>query len=671
MNRELIEGLVRSQDIQLSNMKPSEWAEANRYLTEDETPMPGKFSFQNAPFAKEILNTLSVNHPAKKIAIMKGAQIGMSKSFIENAIGYIISEQPGNILFLTGHSDLSVEAVDNLDRMIDNSGIRHLIRSTTKRAKSQKTGDTNTYKEFPGGKLWSGSAGNHKLLRQRSARYIFVDDYEAAKSSSKEAGDTQRMIEQRAAAYYSKMKIYFISSPELKEGSNIESAYLQGDQRKFHVSCPCCKEWVVLEWSPETELHKKTGITWDQDEDGNLVAGSVGYICPKCGDFFSDKNKFDLINNGKWIPTAEPAEPDFYSYQIPSLYSMAGSFNWEYYVRQWLIANPPAGQQNEEKHKAFLNLVLGQTYEAKTKDPKATKIQQNIRDYDVGEVPESMSEADGNGKIIILTCAADLNGKEDDARLDYEIVAWSESGASYSVDQGSIGTFVPRENSIKHKVERERWSYKHGVSNSVWTEFEKVISQIYETDTGVKKKIAVTVLDCGYFTQLAYEFLDLQKNTSNNVIGARGNPREKWFVDGMDRRKFQPGKERNDYYVLETNKYKDQLADYMELDWDWRSEDTQPPNFMNFPTPRDGKYTYRDYFSHFESEKRQVKTEKSGTIKYKWDKVNSVAQNHFWDDRVYNIFARDQFCYEVSREMKVKTMSWAEVVEMIKKAAGK
>lgn len=661
MNLDLIHDVVDSQLILMSHVNPSEWAEKNRVLTKDETSIPGPFSFENAPFAKEILETSSQNHPAKKIAIMKGAQIGMSKSFIENAIGYWISEQPGNILFLTGHSDLSVEAVDNLDRMIDNSGIRHLIRSSTKRAKSQKTGDTNTYKEFPGGRLWSGSAGNHKLLRQRSARYIIVDDYEAAKSASKEAGNTQNMIEQRAAAYFSKMKIYFISSPELRQGSNILPAYLQGDQRKFHVKCPCCKERIVLEWSCEMEDGTKAGITWKLDDEGNVISESVGYICQKCGDFFDDRNKFQMLNDGIWIPTAKPMEPDFYSYHISSLYSMAGSFTWEYYVRQYLYANPPGSERNEDKYKSFTNLVLGETYEAKTKEPKANKIQANTRPYQPNEVPEYQSEQDGNGKIVLITCAADLNGKLDDARLDYEIVAWSQTGSSYSLEHGSIGTFIPRESQKAVKVDRQHWNYEHGRSRNVWDKFDEVISREYKTESGRSIPIFVTALDCGYFTQHAYEFLD---KSDKFVVGIKGKPKERWMADGRDIKKFTLSQERSDLYILETNKYKDLLADYMELPWA-DDEAEQPANFMNFPTPMDGLYTYTSFFSHFEGESRQVKTTPSGQIQYKWEKVNSAAQNHFWDCRIYNLFARDLFAFEVSKELKTKPLTWQEAADII------
>src|SRR6478609_1497305 len=153
---------------QLSTLLPSEWAEKHRVMTSDETPWPGPFSFRKAPYMREPLDRLSPKDPARKIALMCGSQLGKTINIIENGICWIISENPGNILFLTGHTDLSEEAIEKLDLAIDNCGIRKLIRPSTIRKKNSKTGDTSSKKEFSGGRLVSGSASNHKMLRQRS-----------------------------------------------------------------------------------------------------------------------------------------------------------------------------------------------------------------------------------------------------------------------------------------------------------------------------------------------------------------------------------------------------------------------------------------------------------------------------------------------------------------------
>lgn len=651
-----LEELFKSQTVLREKLTPVQWAEQKRYLTSDETAMPGKFDWSNSPHAKEIAMTASPYHPAKKIAIMKGSQAGMTKAVIENIIGYWIEQDPGNILYLTGHSDLSKESMENLDVMFQNSGIDHLIRSNTMR--STKSGNTDMQKQFPGGWLKSGSASNHKLLRQRSAGKIIADDIEVAGRASKHAGDTQTMIESRSKSFYDRMKIYYISSPELKQTSVIEPIYLRGDQRKYQIPCQCCGTYIELVWEIAIDEKEKAGIYYKLDKTGKVVEGSVGYICQECGGFFDDVNKYEFLNEGLWKPTAESQEKDLISFHISGLYAMPGQYSWEYYVNDYLKANPVNGEFNEEKHKAFVNNVLGLTYELKGEAPKASMLMTNIRNYEIASVPEKMSLKHGNGKIVMITCASDMNGVKDDARLDYEIVAWTESGSSYSIDHGSVGTFVPRENSLKEKEDRVKWSYDPTAQNCVWPEFEKVISQKFESDTGRKLNIIMTGLDYGHLKEYAFWFLD---NTNKNVVGLRGEKDSKFINDGIDVKKFRPAKERSGCYLLQSNLLKDELAWDMALKWNKAMN--QPPGMMNFPQPANGKYIYNDFFAHFESEERKVKTDK-GVTSYLWEKKNSTVQNHLWDCRYYNIALRYIVTSIFCEEAKVKNGVWDDFVDI-------
>lgn len=661
-----IEGLLDACNIQLSTVKPSEWAEQNRMMDSSVSPFPGPFRFDKTPYTREILDCLSPDHPARILAIMKGAQAGFSASVIENAIGWIISQSPGNILFLTGHADLSEEAMVKIDQMIDSCGIRSYIRANVQRAKSMKTGDTNLKKEFPGGSLVAGSAGNHKLLRQRSVRYGFIDDYEAAKVTSKESGSTQKMIEQRFAAYYDKMKLFYISTPELKQSSNILTVYLLGDQRKYHIPCPCCGEFIILHWSIEikgTDGKELGGITWKIDDQGKLVEDSVGYVCQECGGFFTDKNKYELNLAGHWKPTAEPSEPGYYSYHVSSLYAPHGMYDWRHYVRQYLQANPPNEPQKTSEMKAFTNLVLGECWEDPGESPKANQLQKNIRKYEVGTIPEKLSERDGNGKIVLLTCACDLNGIPEDARLDYEIVGWSESGASYSIKHGSIGTFVPREGSMKNKADRERWTYEHHKPNSVWPEFNKVLEAYYSTDTKRRMKIFITGVDTGQYNIYAYPYID---NSNFHMVALKGDKEDKAVRFGVDLPKFKPSRERSNLYLLQVNKIKDDLADMINLRWDEGNDDHQPSGFMNFPTPSNGLYLYNNYFAHFESEHRIIETQADGTaVGTVWQKKTSIAQNHLWDCRVYNMAVRDILVAKIFKELAIKDYTWKDYADKV------
>lgn len=662
MYKQRIHNIFEGARVQLSDLDPSEWTEAHRILSTEVASRTGPFRYDYTPYLREIVNCLSPHHPARIIAVMKGAQIGFSMGVIESGIGWIISQNPGNILFLSGHQDLAEEAMtQRIDQMIDSCGLRPLIGPNTLRTKNQRTGDTNKSKEFPGGYLVAGSASNHKLLRQRSMRYGFIDDFDAAKASSVEAGSTRKLIEQRFAAYYDKMKLFYISTPELKQTSNIEPVYELGDKRKYNIPCPCCGEYIVLHWSvdiPGTD--EKGGIFWKNDDKGNLITGSVGYICQNCGGFFDDSRKQELLLAGEWRPTATPSELGYYSYHISSLYAPHGMYDWEYYVRQYLEANPQSGRV-EHLHKTFVNVVLGETYEHTGKAPEANQVQSKIRSYKVGVIPEWISEKDGNGKIMMLTCACDLNGKEKDARLDWEVVAWSESGSSYSIKHGSIGTFVFREKD-KENVDRERWTYENNQKNSVWPELEKILNTVWETDTGRKMRITVSGVDCGHFTSQAYGFIDSTKVPF--VFGLRGNKEEEYRKYKADLPMFKQSKERKNLYLLDVNYIKDLVADHINKEWSPHDNTEQPPGYMNYPTPEGGMYLLENYFKHYASEARQDHIKNGVIVGTLWKKKDTNDQNHFWDVYIYNYALKEMWAAMVLKEAK-KTGTWSDFVNYV------
>lgn len=649
----------------LSDKKPSDWNEENRLMTSEVSPFPGKVKYDLTPYTREIVDCASPESPARIIAVMKGAQLGFSTTVIEAAIGWIISQSPGNILFLTGHSDLAEEAMSGkIDQMIDSCGLRPLIRPNVLRKKNSRTGDTNKSKEFPGGSLVSGSAGNHKLLRQRSVKYGFIDDFDAAKHSTKESGDTTKMIEQRFAAYASKMKLYYISTPEVKTTSNIEPVFLKGDQRRYFVPCPCCGVQIAFFWECDNTADptKKAGIYWQLDDKGKLIDDSVGYICQECGDFFTDQHKYEMNLAGEWRPTAEPSEPGYRSYHLSSLYAPPGMYDWLHYVRQYLEACPPVGKVDEKKYQTFVNLCLGETYAPKGESPKANQLQKNIRDYEIGIIPEKKSIDDGNGKIVLITFAADLNGVPEDARVDYEVVAWAESGASYSITQGHVGTFIPRENSIKNKKDRERWSYEHNKSNSVWPKLTEIIDRVYSFDNGKKAKAFIAGIDTGHYKEFVYPYID---NSNLNVVGLKGDKEDKFIQMGLDVANFKYAREKPNLFIVQVNQLKDHLAAAMSLKYDQGSDTEQPPGFMNFPTPSAGKYLFTSYFSHFESE-HKITEQKDGTsIASRWVKKTSGSQNHFWDVRIYNMVLKDIIVDKVGKSAKIKGFTWTDYANAI------
>jgi phage terminase large subunit GpA-like protein len=649
--------IIDSADVVISNLKPSEWCEQNRMMTTDVSPIPGMFSYKNSPYTREIVDCLSPGHPSRIIAIMKGAQIGFSTSVIEAGIGWIISQNPGNILFLVGSEDLVKDASNKIDRMINNSGLRDYIRPNAPRLRNTKSGDTDTRKEYPGGYLKLGLA-DHKSLRNISMQYGFIDDFEGMKSDSKQSGSTRSLVEARFTSYDKKMKLYYISTPEVKSTSNIEPVYLLGDQRKYHIPCPCCGEYIPLEWEVPSDWNPRemAGITWKLDDNNKLIADSVGYTCQKCGGFFDDTNKTELISLGQWIPTAEPSEPGYYSYHISGLYSPVYMSGWIRHVRKYLENNPIGGERDEVAHATFVNLVLGQTYEPTGTSISATKLQENIRPYKIGTIPEKLSLADGNGRIVLITCGSDINGTEDDARLDYEIVAHAESGATYSIDHGSIGTFI---NKDKNSHLREKFTAKIGADKSIWPIFEQVLSQKLTRDTdGKQMKIFMTGVDTGHLNNYAIQFVE---KSLMNLISLKGDGGETSIRENADIRTFKKSAEKSKLYLVNTNRTKDILSKSISLKWDPVYNSIQPFEFMNFPEPSDGKYGYKNYYQHYEAEHKII--DKNG--RFIWKKKQSHLQNHLFDCRLYAMVVRDIFLSKVFEEMKIKNGVWQDYVDII------
>ena len=656
-NDELLD-ILNSARIQISDLGPSEWAELNRYMDSDVTDVPGLFSFYNSPYTREILEFFSQSHPGKIGAVMKGSQGGFSASIIENAIPWIIANDPGNILFLVGQAELVKDSVSKIDRVIEATGIKDLIQPSVTLKHNNKTGNTDSKKEFKGGYLMINTA-NHKMLRQLSIRYGLIDDFEAMKSETTESGDTFSMIENRFKAFKSNMKLMFISTPELKEKSNIEDAFMKGDQRYYFIPAPCCGQKIRLFWSCDSELNtsEKAGVTWKVDENNRLITESVGYICQKCGNFFDDSNKMNWINQGEWIPTANPSRPGYYSWHWSALLAPTFMYGWTEYIYQWMECHPLGLARIESKYKTFVNQVLGECYEPPTESISANKLQQNIRNYQIGVIPESLSISDGNGKIVLITCGIDMNGVEDDARIDYEIVAFSESGSTYSIDHGSIGTFIPKDPGI---IDRERWTYRFGTDKTVWTELIRILKQKFKVDTGREMAIAMTCLDSGYLPKYPYAFVDF--HTDINIVSVKGSPTSNFIQNGADKKTFIQSKEKSNLFLIESNLTKDKLAEMMKSDWLPEISHVQPPGFMNYPTPSDGKYLFSNYFQHFEAEHKVFDAKQE---KYVWEKITPNHQNHLFDCRLYSYVAKDILLSKLFKKLKIIDGKWSDYVRIV------
>ncbi|MDA3816922.1 MAG: phage terminase large subunit family protein [Prolixibacteraceae bacterium] len=640
-------------DFSDKSMLPSEFAEKHIVLDSSiSTLKQGRFSYDITPYLKEVVDCTSPYHPARIIAVMKAAQIGYSQGVIVPAIVWKIANDPGNIVSLSANADLSKRFVEGrLDPVIQRCFVKDLIRPSVIRKRNARTGDTSASKEFAGGSAtFGGLQSFDKMGKQMSYALGFYDDWEGAKIADKDQGNTFELLQQRFSSSANTMKQFFISTPEVRP-SNIENLYLMGDQRKWHIPCPVCGEYIELLWSEEID-GERVGIVFDTHDNGKLIPETVRYKCQKCSGEFKEKHKYRINLKGKWIPTAEPIEEGFYSYKINALCSAPGMYDWTAYAYRWcrIFMNNEKGDVG--KLKVFKNLVLGEPWEEKRITINETNLMSHTRGYEVGVVPSKLSEQDGNGKVILLTMAADMNGTEYDARLDWEVMAHSVTGSVYSVDHGSIGTYQPGQKSkeLKNKGERDLWSYHEEDDLNVWGYLEsEIMNRKFFTDDGREMEISQVMLDSGYMTQIVYAFVEKYPEL---CLAVKGKDKDKYTKPTQDMKLFKVSREHPLMYLLEVDKIKDMLSNMLNLDWNFNADSPQPYGYVNYPTPnyQESKYTI-DYFKQLavEDKEFQVDEQTGETSGWKW--INSKKKaNHFWDCEVYNIAAREVFMYNFIRE---------------------
>lgn len=638
-----------------ANPSPSDWIEKNRYVQRHVSEkMHGKFDFKNVPYMRQIVEHLSPYSPVTHVVLMKGVRIGGTFSVVHSGVPYIMSERPTNMLMLSANADLSKKTVEGIDFGIDGCDIRYLVGKASK-SKNNSRGDTAEEKFFSGGfKLMSYGGQSATNFRQITSGFTVADELDAFKLFSKGSGNIIKLIEDRSRSYGDSKKIYYISSPLLEESSLIYSLYLDYNQNVHFLPCPKCGEMIELVWNERNENNTRYGVIFDV-RNGEVIKKSVRYRCQHCENDFAEtkKIKYEMLNNGIWTPQIKRDNKNRVSYRISSLYAPPSMDNWFDFAVEFQKAHPRQGVRDQGSWQVFQNSILGWPYKPSGIEIKSAKLQKNRRDYKINTVPFELSVKDGNGEIMLITLSCDLNGYENDGRLDYEIEAHSLRGATYSIFAGSIGTFIPKIERIalekeginvaKLEVTRKKFTYQHDKSNSVWNEFEEIIFQKF----GKNKNVGINIVcvDIGHMQDYALEFVRRMKVKNVLCLGVKGAKVEEFTLQAnTDIGKIYNVDSTSTFYLLNVNVIKDKLSSYIDsnsyIDDDGKLH--QDLNFMNFPEHNKdlNNYTFRNFFAHFEAEHKIEKKSEGGQTKYLWEKKRTGIQNHFWDVSVYNKFAK-------------------------------
>jgi phage terminase large subunit GpA-like protein len=128
----------------------SEWADRHRVLSPRASAEPGRYRTDRTPYMRAIIDALSPTHPARRIVVMKSAQVGFTEGG-NNWIGYVIHHAPGPMLAVQPTVELAKRfSRQRIDPLVNESPA---LRERVKPARSRDAGNTVLSKEFPAGLL--------------------------------------------------------------------------------------------------------------------------------------------------------------------------------------------------------------------------------------------------------------------------------------------------------------------------------------------------------------------------------------------------------------------------------------------------------------------------------------------------------------------------------------
>jgi phage terminase large subunit GpA-like protein len=486
----------------------SEWADAKRVLSEMSAE-PGPWRTQRVPYAREIMDALSVGDPCQEVVLMKGTQVAGTE-IGNNWIGYIIDVAPGPAMMVMPTSNTGKRSSKTrLAKMIESTPALREKISERSRDKSNST----TLKEFAGGALAVAGANSAAELKSMPIRFLFMDELDEYPDDVDGQGPADELAEKRTDTFVRK-KIYKASTPTVRGRSKIETAFKRGDQRRYYVPCPHCKAEQVLKWSQvrwdtrrARELHCTECGTIAEAAEGADVCTSCGatappegfverdtgeiedvhYECGQCAEPIPEFHKTWMLESGRWIAESPgPGRPK--SYHLSALYSPLGWFSWRDAVRKRLEADKdPTG----ELLKVWTNTVIAETYSEASEQPSDLDIKHRAEAYRPGSVPMGG---------LMLSASVDVQVD----RIETVVKAWGRGEESwlvqYQVIHGDTETDAP------------------------WAALDEFLQLKFKHESGAPMRILAAAVDSGFRTQKVYDFC--RRRVHRHVFPVKGMSRE-------------------------------------------------------------------------------------------------------------------------------------------------
>lgn len=379
-------------------MTVSQWADLERRLSSKGSAQAGQWRTDTNPPLREPMDCMSARSTVREVVLMFPIQFGKTEVAI-NALGYCMDYDPGPVMVcLPGEVSMNKWVAQKLNPAIDESPA--MKRALTSVA-SRDAANTRTFKDFAGGQLYIEHAGSPSRLKSTSVRTLIVDEVDEFANNLSGGDDPLEMLNGRTSAFPATFKRLYISTPQIKGISRIESLWNKSDQRRYFVPCPHCGHMQHLEWR---------GLHWSAD------GSEVWYVCQECGAHIEEHHKADMIRQGEWQATNPGAKVR--GYHINCLYYQFGlGPRWADLVEMWREA-----QNDPARLKTFINDRLAEPWEdAAMRAVRHNAIADRAEPYPLRQAPRG---------ALVVTAGIDTQ----DNRLAVHIVGWGRGLAFWTLD---------------------------------------------------------------------------------------------------------------------------------------------------------------------------------------------------------------------------------------------
>ncbi len=444
----------------------SDWADSHRMLPHTAAE-PGRWRTARTPYLREIMDTLSTGSAYERVVMMKGAQTGGTEAGL-NWLGYIIHNAPGLVMLVQPSLDMvRRNTVTRIDPLIAASpALQELVSAP----RSRDAGNSLFRKSFPGGQLVMTGANSAIGLRSTPVRYLFLDEVDGYPGDADGEGDPVALAIQRTATFRGRRKILMVSTPTLKGYSRIEAAFLESDQRLYHVPCLHCGDMAPITWAR---------IRWPEGRRQDAFL-----ICEACGGVHHEHDKPQLLEAGDWRPTAD-SDGRTAGFHLSALYSP-----WETWAE--IAIEHGKVRKDPPRLQVWVNTKLGESWEDQAGETVPADPLMARREVWGAGMPDGAA---------VLTAGVDVQGD----RIEVQIVGWGRDEEAWVIDY------------------RVLWGDPSGPR--VWSDLDAVLHTTMLHPAGGELPVRAVAIDTGgHHTKMAYEFCRTRLARRIWAIKGRGGP---------------------------------------------------------------------------------------------------------------------------------------------------